>query len=55
MAISYMQDGNDYTGGLTLNKMYQQPAQNPATVTGLPAGGSNSSVASTLGGQYKFA
>lgn len=52
MAISYMQDGNDYTGGLTLNKMYQQPAQNPTTVTGLPA--SSSSVASTIGGQYKF-
>jgi hypothetical protein len=45
MAISYMQDGNDYTGGLTLNKMYQQPTQNPATVTGLPA--STGTVAST--------
>lgn len=52
MAISYMQDGNDYTGGLTLNKMYQQPAQNPATVTGLPA--STSNVASSTGGKYKF-
>lgn len=54
MALNYMQDGNGYTGGLTLNKMYQQPAQNPATVTGLPASASSSQVASTLGGQYKF-